>query len=40
MTEVTEGKTGLVWKRLEISHLKALFSPQPKHFIEGVKGHQ
>ena len=30
-----EGKTSLAWKRLEISHLKALFSPpQPKHFPE------
>ena len=30
-----EGKTSLAWKRLEISHLKALFSPpQPKHFTE------
>ena len=30
-----EGKTTLAWKRLEISHQKALFSPpQPKHFTE------
>lgn len=30
-----EGKIALAWKRLEISHLKALFSPpQPKHFTE------
>ena len=30
-----EGKIALAWKRLEIAHLKALFSPlQPKHFTE------
>lgn len=30
-----EGKTAVAWKRLEISHLKALFShPQPKHFTQ------
>ena len=36
-----EGKIALAWKRLEISHQKALFSPpQPKHFTEKGQSHQ
>lgn len=34
-------KPALAWERLETSHLKAFCSlPQPKHFTQGVKGHQ
>ena len=36
-----ERKTTLAWRRLEISHQKALFSPpQPKHFTQRGQSHQ